>query len=258
MRPGALDMLDRYESQGPPQLRAERDRGTPPAGVARARRLPHPRHRRGRGGRERSGRGQVGRRGVHQALGALHLWKHPHRPRAQLRDRRRLRALPARARRERAVRVRLRRLRAARRAGRNRRRGVAQRVGEPLRHAHDRPAGAAGVLLRLGAHLHELRPEHVPLVAVALPHTAEARADLPRGRNRGLVRHLPDHPRDDPGGGWALLALPQPSAPDPATGVVPARERVRGGERSALGGAGELGRHLAGEPALRAGAGGWR
>ncbi len=35
---------------------------------------------------------------LHQALGAIHLGQRPHRPRAQLLDRRRLRALPARAR----------------------------------------------------------------------------------------------------------------------------------------------------------------
>ncbi len=48
-------------------------------------------------------------------------------------------------------------------------------VGGALRGAHDRPAQAARVLLRLGAHLHELRGDHVPLVAVALPDAAPGR-----------------------------------------------------------------------------------
>ena len=86
-------------------------------------------------------------RTVHQALRALHVGQHPHRPRPQLLDRRRLRPLLARARRRGAVRVRLRRLRPAGRARRDRRRRVAQRVGGALCRAHDRPAGATGLLL---------------------------------------------------------------------------------------------------------------
>ena len=38
----------------------------------------------------------------------------------------------------------------------------------PLRRAHDRAAAATGLLLRLGALVHQLRPHHVPLVAVAV------------------------------------------------------------------------------------------
>ena len=107
----------------------------------------------------RSGRRPIARGAaapLHQALGPLHLGEHPHRPRPQLLDRRRLRALPARARRRGAVRVRLRRLRPARRARRDRRRRVSQRVGEPLRRAHDRAARSPRLLLRLGAHVPQL------------------------------------------------------------------------------------------------------
>ena len=100
-------------------------------GVGGERRLPH-------APAERAEQSGV----VHQGLGAVHLRQRAHRPRAQLRDRRRLRALPARARGAGAVRVRLRRLRAARRARGDRQRGVPRRVGGALRRAHDRPAAS--------------------------------------------------------------------------------------------------------------------
>ena len=168
---------------------------------------------------------------VHQALRTLHLGQHPHRPRPLLLDRRRLRTFLARARGCGAVRVRLRRVRPARRARRDRKRRVAERVGQPLRRAHDRPARSPRLLLRLGAHVPQLGRDHVPLVAVAVPHAARGRPDLPRDRQRRLVRHLPDDARHDPGRGRPLLALPQPRPADPAPAVVPAHQRLRAGER---------------------------
>ena len=127
----------------------------------------------------------------------------------------------------RAVRLRLRRLRPARRAGRDRQRRAPERLGRPLCRAHDRPARPAGLLLRLGAHVHELRRAYVPLVAVAVPDAAASGPRLSGHRHRGLVRHLPDDARHDPGRGRPLLALPQPRAPDPAPAVVPAHQRLR-------------------------------
>ena len=165
---------------------------------------------------------------VHQALRPLHLGQHPHRPRPLLLDRRRLRALRSRARRRGAVRLRLRRLRPARRARRDRRRRAAERVGRALRRAHDRTARATRLLVRLAAHVHELRRDHVPLVAVAVPDAARGGARLSRDRQRRLVRHLPDDARDDPGRGRPLLALPQPGPADRASDLVPARERLHG------------------------------
>ena len=94
--------------------------------------------------------------------------------------------------------------------------------------AHDRPARAARLLLRLGALVPQLRRDHVPLVAVAVPDAARGRPDLPRHRQRRLVRHLPDDARLDPGRGRRhLLALPRPGAPDRAAAVVPADQRLR-------------------------------
>ena len=111
-------------------------------------------------------------------------------------------------------------------------------MGQPLRRAHDRAAAAARVLLRLGAHVHELGPAHVPLVAVAVPDAARRRPDLPRHEQRRLVRQLPHDARLDAGrAGRHLLALPRAGAPDPAAAVVPAHQRVRAGERPARGGA---------------------
>ena len=227
-------------------VRRARDRGAPSGALARARRVPHAQAEQG------------AKRRLHQGLGAVHVGQRAHRPRAQLRDRRRVRTLSARARRAGAVRVRLRRVRPAGGAGRDRGRGVPERVGDALRGAYDGPAAAAGVLVRLGADVHELGRGHVPLVAMALPDAAGGGADLPGERQRGLVRHLPDDARDDPGRERNVLALPQPGAADPARAVVPAHQRVRGGERPASGGAGEMGRDVAGEPALRARTGGRR
>ncbi len=56
--------------------------------------------------------------------------------------------------------------------------------------------------------------------------------DLPRRHHRRLVRHLPDHPRLDPGRGRPLLALPQRGAADPAPDLVPADHPLPRGERS--------------------------
>ena len=61
------------------------------------------------------------------------------------------------------------------RARRDRRRRAAERVGGALREPHDRPAAAARLLLRLGALVPELRRDHVPLVAVAVPDAATRR-----------------------------------------------------------------------------------
>ena len=66
----------------------------------------------------------------------------------------------------------------------------------------------------------------------------EARLDLPRRRHRRLVRHLPDHPRLDPGRGRALLALPQRGEADPPPDLVPADHPLPGGERPQHGAAG--------------------
>ena len=77
-------------------------------------------------------------RGLRQALEPVHLGQPPHGPRPRLLDRRRLRALPPRPRRRGPVRVRLRRLRAAGRAGGDRARGAAGRLGRALRRADAR------------------------------------------------------------------------------------------------------------------------
>ncbi len=205
---------------------AHADRGPSPGGLARARRL-----------QDAAADGRAAAP-LHQAVGAVHLGQRPHRPRAQLLDRRRLRALPPRPRRRGAVRVRLRRLRLARRARRDRRRRAAERLGAPLRRAHDRTARAARLLLRLGALVPQLRRDHVPLVAVAVPGAARGRADLPRHRQRRLVRALPDDARLDPGRGRRhLLALSRSRAADRAAAVVPADQRLRGRERPPPGGA---------------------
>ncbi len=214
-----LDILVSHERGRRHELPAARDRGPPAGGLARARRGAH------------AGRRRRSSAPVHQAVGAVHVGQRAHRTRPQLLDRRRVRALSPRARRQGAVRVRLRRVRPAGRARRDRPRHPAERVGRALRRAHDRPARAARLLVRLGAHVHELRPGHVPLVAVAVPRAARGRADLPRDGQRRLVRHVPDDARDDPGRGRALLALPQPGAPDRAPDVVPADQRVRARER---------------------------
>ena len=193
---------------------------------------------------------------LHQALRAVHLGEHPHRPRPQLLDRRRLRPLPPRARRRGAVRLRLRRLRPARRARRDRRRRVAERLGEALRRAHDRPAASAS----------------------ASPSTGSARSSAPTrsctaGRS-GCSCTLLDAGLIYRGTGnvdWcdtcqttlatiqvedgALLALPRPGAADRAAAVVPAHQRLRAGERPPPGRARRkrhLGRGLARQPALRA------
>ena len=65
---------------------------------------------------------------------------------------------------------------------------------------------------------------------------ARRRPDLPRHRQRRLVRQLPDDARLDPGRARRhVLALPRTRAADPAAAVVPADQRLRGGERPAPG-----------------------
>ena len=63
---------------------------------------------------------------------------------------------------------------------------------------------------------------------------ARGGADLPRHGQRRLVRQLPDDARLDPGRARGhVLALPRPGAPDRAAAVVPAHQRLPGGERQA-------------------------
>ena len=100
-------------------------------------------------------------------------------------------------------------------------------TGSTAAPPHDRTARAPRLLLRLGALVPQLRPHHVPLVAVAFSRAARRRSRLSRDGKRRLVRHLPDDPRHDPGRGRALLALPQPRPADPTTTVVPPRQRLR-------------------------------
>jgi len=238
-----LDILVLHERGGGHDLPAARDRGAPTGRLARARRRTHAADRRRLAAP------------LHQAVRALHIGQRPHRPRPQLLDRRRVRALPTRAREQGAVRVRLRRVRAAGRARRRRPRDPSERVGRALRRAHDRPAAAARLLVRLGADVHELGPDHVSLVAVAVPAAARGRPRLPRDRQRRLVRHVPDDARDDPGRGRAVLALSQPRSPDRAPDVVPARQRLHSRERPSAdraGGERQMGRGRPGQPALRA------
>ena len=168
---------------------------------------------------------------LRQALEPVHLGQPAHGPRPRLLDRRRLRALPPRPRRRRPARLRLRRLRPAGRAGGDRAPGAAGRLGRPVRRAHARADEAARLLLRLRPRLLQLRREPVPLVAVAVPDPARGGPDLPRGRHRRLVRHLPDDAGLDPGRGRPLLALPQRGAADPAPDLVPADHPLPRGER---------------------------
>ena len=127
---------------------------------------------------------------------------------------------------QRADGVRLRRLRAARRARRDRAPGPARRVGRAERRADARADEAARPQLRLRPRLLQLRRGPVPLVPVALPDPLRDGDDLPRRRDRRLVRHLPDDAGDDPGrGGRHLLALPQRGAADPPADLVPEDHR---------------------------------
>ena len=140
-------------------------------------------------------------------------------------------ALPARPRRRGAVRLRLRRLRPAGRDGGDRAQGRPSRLGRALRRADARPDETPRLLLRLRPRLLQLRRGAVPLVAVALRHSARGRDDLPRRRDGRLVRHLPDDARRAAGGGRPLLALPQPGAPDPPPDLVSAHHSIPRGER---------------------------
>ena len=116
----------------------------------------------------------------------------------------------------------------------------AARVGRQLRRADARAVRRDGLLLRLVAHLHELRRGHLPLVAVAVPRAARGRLHR-RARGLGrLVRELQDGARPRAGRGRPVLALPPAGTARAALAVVRARERLRGGERPPPGGADRL------------------
>ena len=163
------------------------------------------------------------------------------RPRQELRDRRRLRALPPRPRRRRPLPARLRGVRD--RAGARRRRGAARATGSTQSdRAHARPARPAGLLLRLVARVLERRPGGLPLVAGALPRAAGGRS---RRRARGIrrvVRAVLDRPRARPGARQPVRALRPGRLPHPAARVVSAHEPPERGGRAAARRPGRLGR----------------
>ncbi len=186
---------------------------------------------------------------LHQGLGAVYLGERAHGARPLLRNRRRLRALLPRPRGRRPLCVRLRRLWAARRARGDRGGNDAHRVGTSQRGPHDRAARPPRLLVRLAAKLHELRAEHVPLVAVAIFDVPRRGAHLPRHGHGRLVPELQHDARDDPGRGRPLLALSRAGGARRAPAVVPAHIAVRRGERPPQRGARRLGRDGAWVPA---------
>ena len=161
----------------------------------------------------------------------VHLGRGAHGPHPQLLDRRRPRPLPARPRRRGPVLARLRRVRIAGRARGARARAGAAGVGRHLRRADARAVRLARLLVRLVAHVHELRRGHLPLVAVAVPGAARGWLHLrARGLDR-LVRQLPDGARPRADRGRPVLALSRAGAARPALAVVRPRQRLRRGER---------------------------
>ncbi len=166
------------------------------------------------------------------------LGRHAHGPRRELHHRRRLRPLLEDARPRRAASLRLRRLRAP--------------GGERGHQARHPPAGmdlrehralhgvlqAAGLRLRLGAHVQHLRSRLLPLEPVAVPAFPRAGAGLPQGGEGQLVPLVPDGARqraDLLGGLLAVRVGPRDPGPGavvlPDHGLRPAAAGRHGGPR---------------------------